>query len=98
MSKECGDAKGWLATRCGKADERGRRRQGQAACRDDRARPENSASNLQGLLDSPGSRKSERLRAAELLMKCPPEPSSRGSVSGQSDSDPKGIETIICIP
>ena len=28
---------------------------------------------LQGVLDSPGSTKTEKMRAAELLMKCPPE-------------------------
>ena len=47
---------------------------------------------LQALLDSPASSKSERLRAAELLLKLVPEPSPR------SDSDAKGIEVIYSIP
>ena len=36
---------------------------------------------LQGVLDSPGSTKSEKMRAAELLMKCPPEASPASSDS-----------------
>jgi hypothetical protein len=36
---------------------------------------------LQGLLNSPGSTKSERLKAAELLLKLPPEPAPSGSIS-----------------
>ena len=52
---------------------------------------------LQGLLDSPGSSKSERLRAAELLLKLAPEAPFRSS-EGASNSGATGIETIICIP
>src|SRR3954467_11347845 len=46
---------------------------------------------VQGVLDSPGSTKSEKMRAAELLMKWPPE-----ALSGGSDSPPVEYKIFCC--
>ena len=47
---------------------------------------------LQGLLNSPGSTKYERLRAAELLLRYPPDPVARAS------AEPSPQMSIISIP
>ena len=52
----------------------------------------NPKAYLQGVLNSPGSTKSERLRAAELLLKYPPDPAPH------AHADPAASPMIIGIP